>query len=135
MSDGAFGAAFGTVITFAVVIVGGGLMYGCPQYGVYEQRLSGEAELAKAEYSKRVQVNDAQGKLDAAKLLAQVEIARAEGVAKANTIIGDSLKDNEAYLKYLWITDVAGGPAKPTVIYVPTEANIPILEAGQGRPK
>ncbi len=133
MSDAGFGAGFGSILTLGVVIIGGGLMYGCPQYQVYEQRLSGEAELAKAEYSKRVQVNDAQGKLDAAKLLAQVEIARAEGVAKANSIIGDSLKGNEDYLKYLWITDVAGGPSKPTVIYVPTEANIPILEAGRGR--
>jgi regulator of protease activity HflC (stomatin/prohibitin superfamily) len=130
MSDGAFGAGLGTALTFGVILIGGGLMYGCPQYAVYEQRLTGEAELARAEYSRQVQVRDAQGRLDSAGKLADAEVRRAEGVAKANAIIGDSLKGNEAYLKYLWITDVTGAKA-PTVIYVPTEANIPILEAGR----
>jgi hypothetical protein len=108
-------------------------LYGCPQYAVYSQRLEGEAELAKAEYSKKVAVQTAQATKDSAQLLADAEVLRAGGVAKANAIIGNSLKDNEAYLKYLWITDVAGGKA-PTVIYVPTEANIPILEAGKRAP-
>ena len=131
MSDDAgFGAGLGVVITLAVVMIGGGAMYGYPQYSVYWQRMEGEAELAKAEYSRQVQVRDAEGKLAAASKLAQVEIARAEGVAKANQIIGDSLKGNEAYLRYLWITDLTNNKA-PTVIYVPTEANIPILEAGR----
>lgn len=120
-------------IAIAVVLVLcggiGGYMRWYPEYLVYQQRMAGEAELANADYSRQVQVRDAQGKLDAAKLLAQVEVARAEGVAKANQIIGDSLRNNEAYLKYLWITDVTGNKA-PTVIYVPTEANLPILEAG-----
>ena len=58
------------------------------------------------------------------------EVERAKGVASANKIIGDSLKDNEAYLRYLWITDMTNNKA-PSVIYVPTEANIPILEAGR----
>lgn len=108
----------------------GGCMYGMPQYGVYSQRLEGEAELAKAEYSKQVAVQTATAKKASAQLEADAEVIRAGGVAKANAIIGDSLKNNEAYLKYLWITDVAGGKA-PSVIYVPTEANIPILEAGK----
>jgi regulator of protease activity HflC (stomatin/prohibitin superfamily) len=131
MSDGAgAGFGFGAAVSLFVVIVGCGMLYGCPQYSVYSSRMAGEAELAQAEYSRQVQVREAQGKLDASKLLAQVEINRADGVAKANTIIGDSLRNNEAYLKYLWITDVAG-TTKPSVIYVPTEANIPILEAGR----
>lgn len=108
----------------------GGCMYGYPQYNVYSSRMEGEAELAKAEYSKQVQVREADGKLAAASRLASVEVARATGVAQANKIIGDSLKDNEAYLRYLWITDLGQNKA-PTVIYVPTEANLPILEAGK----
>jgi hypothetical protein len=127
--EDAMGAFFGTFCSIlAIFIICGGL-YGCPQYNVYASRLDGEAQLAKADYERQVQVRDAQGRLDAASLLAQVEVKRAEGVAKANQIIGDSLRNNEAYLKYLWITDVTGAKA-PTVIYVPTEANIPILEAG-----
>jgi|SRR5215469_9590635 len=115
---------FGTV-GFALMLAG------CPIYRVYDQRMSGEAELAQAQYSKQVQIVDAEGRLAAAAKLAEVEIARAKGVAQANKIIGDSLKDNEAYLRYLWITDVTGNN-KPTMIYIPTEANMPILEAGRG---
>jgi hypothetical protein len=130
MAEGAFGFGLGSAISiFVIASVCGGL-YGCPQYGVYQQRMAGEAELAQAEYSKQVQVRDAEGRLAAAEKLAQVEVARAGGVAKANQIIGDSLKGNDAYLRYLWITDVTGAKA-PTVIYVPTEANIPILEAAR----
>lgn len=133
MSDNAFIRLVVIIIVICIATVGGGIA-GCmkyyPEYNVYKQRMDGEAELAQAEYAKQVQVKDAQGRLDAAKLLAQVEVQRAEGVAKANQIIGDSLRNNEAYLKYLWITDVTGGKS-PTVIYVPTEGNIPILEAGK----
>lgn len=125
------GFGFGSAVSLFVILVLGGLMYGCPQYSVYQQRLSGEAELARAEYSRQVQVKDAQGRLDAAGRLADAEVRRAEGVAKANAIIGESLKGNEAYLRYLWITDVTANNKNPTVIYVPTEANIPILEAGR----
>lgn len=117
----------GAVLLFALIAFS---MWGCPQYNVYSQRLDGEAELAKAEYSRQVAVREAQAKKDSASLLADAEVARAKGVAQANQIIGDSLKGNEAYLKYLWITDVTGNKT-PTVIYVPTEANIPILEAGR----
>jgi hypothetical protein len=62
--------------------------WGAPQYGVYSQRLEGEAELAKANYSKQVAVQEANAKKDSASLLADAEVLRAEGVAKANKIIG-----------------------------------------------
>ena len=43
------------------------------------------------------------------KALAQAEIERAKGVAEANRIIGDSLKGNESYLRYLWISGLKDG--------------------------
>jgi regulator of protease activity HflC (stomatin/prohibitin superfamily) len=105
-------------------------MVGCPQYKVYEQRLQGEAELARAQQNRQIAVNEAQAKKDAAIMLAQAEIERARGVAGANAIIAESLKGNESYLRYLWITEVASvGKEGKTVVYVPTEANLPILEA------
>lgn len=110
----------------AVIFLG---MWGCPNYSVYEQRLAGEAELAKAEYSKKVAVQTAQATKESASLLADAEVARAKGVAQANAIIGDSLKGNEAYLRYLWIMSLETQSNK--VIYVPTEANLPILEASR----
>ena len=75
-----------------------------------------------------VAVAEAKAKMESASLLAQAEVARAKGVAQANQIIGESLKNNEAYLRYLWINDIGQNTGK-TVVYVPTEGNLPILEA------
>lgn len=105
-------------------------MWGCPEYNVWQQSLSGKAELAAADYTRQVAVVEAQAKLDAASKLAEAEVARAKGVAQANQIIGDSLKGNEAYLRYLWINNLDGKGDKQ-VIYVPTETGLPILEAGR----
>lgn len=128
-SDAGIGAFLGTFFAwvFVILIVGG--LYGCPQYNVYVERLSGEAALAKAESTRRTAVLEAQAKLDSAAKLADAEVARSKGVAEANRIIGDSLKGNDAYLRYLWIDRL--GAEKSEVIYVPTEAGLPILEAGR----
>ncbi|MFO0958220.1 MAG: hypothetical protein U0800_12475 [Isosphaeraceae bacterium] len=128
MSDTGF--AFG-ICTLLLLTAGAGLA-GCPQYNVYASRLSGEAKLAEAEASRQVAVREAQAKRDSAGLLAQAEIERAKGVAEANKIIGDSLKGNEDYLRYLWIDGLQNGKGNE-VIYVPTEAGLPILEAGKRR--
>ena len=106
-------------------------MWGCPQYEVYKQRLDGEAQLAHAHASRQVQIQDAQSKLEAAKSLADAEIERARGVSEANKIIGKSLKENEAYLRWLWISNLEKAEGKGSVIYIPTEAGLPILEAGK----
>lgn len=106
---------------------------GCPQYRIYEQRLAGEAELAHSHYARQVQIQDAESKYEAAKSLAMAEVERAKGVAQANVIIGTSLKDNEAYLKWLWIEGLKD--KGNDVIYVPTEAGLPILEAGKRQKK
>ncbi len=105
-------------------------LWGRPHYHVYEQTMSGKARLAEAESSKQIATTEAHAKMESAKLLAEAEVERAKGVARANQIIGESLKDNEAYLRYLWIQGLQEG--KNEVIYVPTEANLPILEAGRG---
>ena len=104
----------------------GGCMYGMPRYNVYHQELEGEAELAKANFSKQVAIQEAHAKMESAKLLADADVIRAEGVAKANKIIGDSLTNNEAYLRYLFVNNLEH--TQNQIIYVPTEANLPILE-------
>lgn len=117
----------GFLVLIAVVASG---MYGCPLYNVYQQSLSGKAALGRAMQDRQIAVQEAQAKMESASLLAQAEIARAKGVAGANAIIAESLKGNESYLRYLWITEVAAvGKDGKTVVYVPTEANLPILEA------
>lgn len=115
---------------FALLILAFGGLYGCPQYWVWEQGLAGEAELKRASQNRQIVVMEAQAKEEAAMLLAGAEIKRAHGVAEANKIIGASLKDNDSYLRYLWISSLDNGAA-PTVIYIPTEGGLPILEAGK----
>jgi predicted aminopeptidase len=107
----------------ALVAIG---MWGCPKYKVYERTLAGEAQLRQAEWNRQIKIKEAEATQEAAAALAQAEVARARGVAEANQIIGESLKDNDAYLRYLWIQHLDDGEQ---VIYVPTEANLPILEA------
>lgn len=126
------GKMVGCVIVLTLGLVGLGTVGGCyikPQYRVYEQRLEGEAKLREAESSRQIAVEEAKAKNEAAKLLAQAEVERAKGVAEANKIIGESLKNNPEYLTYLWIQELSTNGQN--VIYVPTEAGLPILEAGR----
>jgi regulator of protease activity HflC (stomatin/prohibitin superfamily) len=106
-------------------------LWGCPSYNVYSAKMAGEAELAQANFSKQVAVQEAKAKLESASLLAQADVERAKGAAQANVILGNSLKGNEDYLKYLWIQGLESAKSAPQVIYVPTEAGLPILEAGK----
>lgn len=122
-------AAEGIIVTLVLAVLVGGGCWGYPQYRVYSERMTGEAELARAEYAKKVLVQDAIARQESAGKLAESEVIRAEGVAKANRIIGDSLKENESYLRYMWIRSLEEG--KNEVIYIPTEAGLPLLEAGR----
>lgn len=119
-----FGGIMG--FTFIVILVIA-MMWGCPQYEVYSKRQSGEAELAQAEYTRKVAVLEANAKRDAAQSLAAADTLRAHGVAESNRIIGQSLKQNDEYLTWLWIESLKEKGNE--VIYVPTEANLPVLEA------
>lgn len=71
----------------------------------------------------------AQDAADVDKILRKLKGESARGVAESNKIIGDSLKGNEAYLRYLWIDGLNRN--NQNVIYVPTEAGLLILEAGK----
>lgn len=104
-------------------------MWGCPNYSVYQQNLEGEAELARATQNRQISIQEAQAKKESAKDLAEAEVIRASGVARANKIIGESLKGNDAYLHYLFINNLEN--TKDQIIYLPTEAGLPILEAGR----
>ncbi len=115
------------VLIFIILVIWG-LCAFSSVYGVWSEGKRGEAELSHAEYNRKIATLEAKAKEESAHHLAASEIIRAEGVAKANLIIGESLKGNEAYLRYLWIDGLQS--TKGQVIYVPTEANLPLLEAG-----
>lgn len=89
----------------------------------------GKSELARAESNRQIRTLEAKAQLESSKHLADAEVVRARGVAEANQIIGRSLQENEAYLRYLWIQGLQTNQMQ--VVYVPTEANLPILEAGK----
>ena len=119
---------------FALLICVAAAMYGCPKYNVWQQGLAGEAELRRAEQNRRIAIQEAQAVQESAAFRAQAEVELAKGVAQANEIIADGLKGHEEYLHYLWIQaleHVAASPNGSQVIYVPTEAGLPILEAGK----
>jgi len=109
----------GIVVLGAIIFIGG------PQYNVWQQSLAGKAELQKAEFTRQVAVLEAQAKKDSAQQLAEAEVIRAQGVAKANSIIGESLKDNPAYLQYLWITE-GEKDSNRTVYMIPSNGGAPV---------
>ena len=117
-------AIIGVLFLLIVLVVVG--LWGCPQYHVYTESKAGEAQLANAKYSRDVKVAEARATLESSTLLAASDTIRAHGIARANQIIGQSLTD--AYLHWFWIDNI---DKSNNVIYVPTEANMPIMEAGR----
>lgn len=121
---------------FATILIGGSVgscAYLYPKYNVYSQQMQGEAELAAAESTRRIKVLEAQASLDSAGLTAQAEVKRAEGVAAANKIIAEGLGGPEGYLRwrYIEMLEQTGHAGGRDVIYIPTEAGLPMLEAGK----
>jgi regulator of protease activity HflC (stomatin/prohibitin superfamily) len=118
---------FFLLILAIIILWGMSALYS--EYSVWSMAKEGESELAKADWDRQIAVKEANAKMESAVLLAKAEIERAKGVAQANKIIGDSLKGNEDYLRYLWIDHLQNEHNQ--VIYIPTEANLPILEANR----
>lgn len=99
-----------------------------PIYNVWKRELNGKAELAEAQWNRKIKVEEAEANLASQKLNAQAEIERAKGAAEAQKIISSTL--NEQYLRYLWIQKLEEGVNRQT-IYIPTENGLPILEANR----
>lgn len=99
-----------------------------PWYNVWEQEMAGKAEFAKAEQNRKIKIEEARANLEAEKLNAQAEIERAKGAAEAIRIENGSI--TPTYIQYLWVRQQSDLSNK-TVIYVPTESNLPILEASR----
>lgn len=99
------------------------------EYTVKTETLKGEAELRRAQQNRQIQIEEARAKLDAAEFLNKAEVLRARGLADATEIVADSFGGPDAYLRYLWIQSLENNDAD--IIYVPTEAGLPILEAGK----
>ena len=104
-------------------------LLGYPIYRVWWSSQSGKAELAQAEYSRQIKVVEAKAKLESEGLNAKSEVIRAGGVAQANHTIKGSI--NDMYIRYLWVKTLDESNPVREIIYVPTEANLPITEANR----
>lgn len=100
-----------------------------PDYKTHLAKINGESELAQALAAKQVAVQTAKAKAESAAYEKQAEITRAEGAAAAIKITGEALQDHPEYLRYLYVNNLA--ESKDQIIYIPTEAGLPILEAGR----
>ncbi|RQL48163.1 hypothetical protein BJI63_00725 [Acinetobacter baumannii] len=106
----------------AILIVIVLIMFAWPHYKVWKQGMNGQALLAEAEQSKMIQVQTARAELESAKLRAEAiktigQAAKDYPECKQEFIgaFGDALRDGKIQ----------------QIVYVPTEANIPVLEAGK----
>ena len=129
-----FSLTIGSVI--AIVVVGVLVLVGLPTYNVYSKQMQGKAAYEQAVQDRRIRVLEAQAALDSAQLTAQAEVARARGTNEANRIMAESLGGPDNYLRWSYIhmlEETAGKPGRE-VIYIPTEAAMPILEASRARP-
>lgn len=116
-------ALWGVVAIFVLIVA---MAFIRPWYNVWSQEMEGKAEFAKAEQNRKIKIEEARANLEAEKLNAQAEVERAKGAAEAIRIENGSL--SPTYIQYLWVRQQSDLNNK-TVIYVPTEANLPILES------
>jgi FtsZ-interacting cell division protein ZipA len=113
------------IVIIAFILI---LMFGMPVYRVWQQEMRGKAEFAQAEQNRKIKVEEARANLEAEKLNALAEVERARGAAEAIKIENGTLTDR--YIQYLWVRN-QNNLSDKTVIYIPTEGNLPIMEAGR----
>lgn len=124
ITPGAIKLALGGIGAIAVFIIS--MAFIRPWYNVWSQEMEGKAEFAKAEQNRKIKIEEARANLEAEKLNAQAEIERAKGAAEAIRIENGSI--TPTYIQYLWVRQQSDLSNK-TVIYVPTETNLPLLES------
>jgi regulator of protease activity HflC (stomatin/prohibitin superfamily) len=90
---------------------------------VWRSGLSGQAALKRAEQEKQIMIETAKAEVESAKL-------RAEAIA----LVGEAAQQYPEYRQQEFIAAfgeaIQSGDVEQ-IIYVPTEANIPIVEAGR----
>ena len=107
-----------SIIVIAVIAL---LFWGLPKWNVWRSGLSGEAALMRAEQTKKIMIETARAERDASSL-------RAEAIK----IMGQAAKEFPEYRQQEFMQAFGEALREGNIrqiIYVPTEANIPILEA------
>jgi regulator of protease activity HflC (stomatin/prohibitin superfamily) len=117
-------------IVFGTVIYLTGLLCG-PLYRVWKQRLRGQADYAQAEAETKITILRARAEYEAAHHLAEADVERAKGISTSIEIVEARLGGPEGYLRWKYIHMLEEGTCDNQIIYIPTEAGLPILEAGK----
>ena len=93
----------------------------------WRYEIEGKAMLAQAENEKKVKIEEAKADYESAKYKKNADIERAKGIAEANRIINESL--TEQYIRWLYVENIK--ETSNQIIYLPTEAGLPILESSR----
>lgn len=93
----------------------------------WRYEIEGKAMLAQAENEKKVKIEEAKAEYESAKYKKDADVERAKGIAEANRIINESLTDQ--YIRWLYVENIK--ETNNQIIYLPTEAGLPILESSR----
>ena len=108
----------GATVSIGIIAL---IMWGLPNYKVWQQGLAGRAALTKSQQTKQIKIEQAKAEEQAASYR-----------ARAIKIIGQASKDYPEYRKQEFMGSLGqaledGNIAQ--IIYLPTETGLPILEA------
>lgn len=107
------------LVTFGIfVAMAAGIVFGYPVYKVWEQSKVGEAALAKATQDRQIKVQEAEAEMEAA-----------SKQAEANRILGESIRQYPESMEQKWVEAIE--KTSNQVIYLPTEASVPITESAR----
>lgn len=121
-------------VSISILVIGIilSLMFGVPKYNVWRSHIAiekaenyGKASMAEAEEDRKIAIEEAKANLEVQKLNSKAEVERAKGMAEAIEIENGKL--TAMYIHYLWVRNI--DKMDGDKIYIPTEANMPILEA------
>jgi len=117
-----------TNLTITGIIVGSivgiiASMFLLPMWSVWQQDMKGRAKLAKASQERQILVEQAKAESEAA-----------DYIVTAITKVGQAAKDFPEYRKQVFMqayAEALNSEAIDQIIYVATEAGIPVTEAGR----
>jgi len=117
---------FGSVAAAVILLV---LFWSAigPQLNLYRANTEKQAVIADQRAQSEAAEFAAKSAVTQATAKAEAMIIEARGLAESQQIIAATLTPE--YIRYLYIKALEGNPNQ--VIYVPTEAGLPILEAGR----
>ena len=118
-------------VTLFLILLIGGCMAVKPQYNLYKANTEKQSVIREQEAQSKAAEFRAISEVTQAEAKAEAEVIRAKGIAEANRIIAESITPE--YVNYLYVRALEA--TQNQVIYVPTEAGLPVLEANRLEPE